>query len=203
MADDLKILDRPDWDEVDELSIDKFCWDYEFKPLSKAKLFILRERGICVRMWSYENNPVSVHREKDSYVYQDSCLEFFFNAFPEESQIYLNFEVNHRGVMFVQYGTERNDRQFLSVLNAEHPEVRTFSGSDRLGDFWGIEYEIPLDMLQIVYGKKNMKAGQRIKAGFYKCGDNTGRPHYGSWKNISTANPDFHCPQFFGALTIK
>lgn len=199
----LKILDKPDWDKIEELTIGEFCWDYDFKPLSKAKIFILKDRAICVRMWSYEDNPVSLHTENDSYVYKDSCLEFFFNAYPEESDIYLNFEVNHIGTIYVQFGAGRGDRKLLSGLQIAYPEVRTFKGKDEQGDFWGIEYEIPLNILQAIYGKNDIFSGQIIKAGLYKCGDNTGRPHYGSWQKIETETPDFHRPEFFGKLEIK
>lgn len=198
----LKKLDRLEWDSVDEILIDKFCWDYSFKPLSKAKLCLVKNLGICVKMWSYEDNPVSIHSKDNENVYQDSCLEFFFNAFPKESHVYMNFEINHLGTMLIQYGADRGDRRFLSTLNVTYPKVTTFNGKDDLGDFWGIEYIIPLELLDIIYGKSDILPEQIIKAALYKCGDKTGRPHYGSWQVIDTENPDFHLPEFFGELTV-
>jgi len=199
----LKVLDRLEWNRVDEILIDKFCWDYPFKPLSKAKLCLLKNQGICVKMWSYEDNPISICTQNNEYVNYDSCLEFFFNVFPEESNIYLNFEVNHLGTMLIQYGSGRGDRKFLSTLNVEYPTVTAFTDTDVLGEYWGIEYTIPLDLIEAIYGKSDIKTNHIIRAALYKCGDNTGRPHYGSWQPIGTERPDFHRPEFFGELVIK
>jgi len=203
MVNYLKVQDRLDWNKVDEILIDKFCWDTDFKPLSKAKLCLVKNVGICVKMWSYEDNPVSIHNQNNEDVYQDSCLEFFFNAFPGESDVYLNFEVNHLGTMLVQYGTNRGDRRFASTLKVTYPKVTTFNGVDALGDFWGIEYMIPLELLDVIYGKSDVLAEQFIRAALYKCGDKTGRPHFGSWQVIAIENPDFHRPEFFGELIVK
>lgn len=204
MADYIKIFEEADWSRVDEIIIDKFCWEYEYKPLSKAKVCLIRDTGICIRMWSYEGKPVSVHTKINENVYQDSCLEFFFNPFPDESNIYLNFEVNHLGAMLAQFGSGREDRKFLSTLGITYPEVTGFSGIDEaLGRFWGIEYTIPFGILKVVYDRKDISSGQIIRSAFYKCGDNTGRPHYGSWKVIGTKNPDFHRPEYFGELIVK
>lgn len=203
MAEYIKILEKADWDRVDEITIDKFCWDYAFTPLSKAKVCLIHDLGICVRMWSMEDRPVSVHKNINENVYQDSCLEFFFNPFPEESDIYMNFEVNHLGAMLVQFGSNRTDRKFLSELNIKYPEVTTFCREDEEGGFWGVEYMIPFDIIKAVYGKKDITAGHKIRAAFYKCGDNTGRPHYGSWKVIGTESPDFHRPEYFGEIIVR
>ena len=40
-------------------------------------------------------------------------------------------------------------------------------------------------------------------ANFYKCGDDTTKPHYLSWNPVKTENPDFHRPEFFGTLNFK
>lgn len=202
MADYIKMLDNLDWNKVDELRIDKFCWDYDFKPLSKAKICMVKNKGIYVKMWSYEDNPKSVHSKNDEMVCEDSCLEFFFNAVPEKSDIYINFEVNHLGTMLAMYGSFRGDRKFLSELNVEYPQVTAFSGSDSLGAFWGIEYLISFDLINTVYNETEYTDKHIIKAGLYKCGDETGRTHYGSWQVIHTEQPDFHRPEFFGDLTI-
>lgn len=47
-----------------------------------------------------------------------------------------------------------------------------------------------------------LKYIKTAKAGFYKCGDETGRPHYGSWQKVETDAPDFHRPEFFESFEI-
>ena len=41
-----------------------------------------------------------------------------------------------------------------------------------------------------------------FKGNFYKCGDETKTPHYGSWNPIENPTPDFHRPEGFGELVI-
>lgn len=197
----IKILDSLDWGKIEEITIDQFCWEYDFKPISKAKLCFVKNQGLCVKMWSYEDHPVSVHTENNQFVHKDSCLEFFINAFPEDSDVYVNFEINHLGATFIQAGTSRFDRRFLSDMGIEYPKVGTFSGEDSAGTFWGIKYVIPAELFEKVYGKTGFPQG-RIKAGLYKCGDETGRMHFGSWQQIGTEKPDFHRSEFFGELVF-
>jgi hypothetical protein len=77
--------------------IDRFNWNCAYQPLSLAQLCYLPKQGLAVRLWSYEENPVSTHEGDDAPVHLDSCLEFFVNPFPEASNWYLNFECNHIG----------------------------------------------------------------------------------------------------------
>ena len=64
---------------------------------------------------------------------------------------------------------------------------------------WEVEEKIPLDL--IFRGKKPVFP-QKLRANFYKCADKTKRPHYLSWQPIDLLKPDFHCPQFFGEITL-
>ena len=41
-----------------------------------------------------------------------------------------------------------------------------------------------------------------LRCNFYKCGDNCAIPHYLSWAPIDTPAPNFHCPEFFGEVTL-
>ena len=40
-------------------------------------------------------------------------------------------------------------------------------------------------------------------ANFYKCGDETQKPHYLSWSPVKTSKPDFHSPEYFGKLIFE
>ena len=40
-------------------------------------------------------------------------------------------------------------------------------------------------------------------ANFYKCGDETQKPHYLSWNPVKTSKPDFHRPEYFGKLIFE
>jgi len=45
--------------------------------------------------------------------------------------------------------------------------------------------------------------GRRVKANFYKCGDNMKTPHYLSWNPIGTERPNFHTPDYFGTIVFE
>ncbi|MDE6269894.1 MAG: hypothetical protein K2M12_03440, partial [Muribaculaceae bacterium] len=42
--------------------------------------------------------------------------------------------------------------------------------------------------------------GKQLRANFYKCGDLLSTPHFLSWNRVDTPHPDFHRPEYFGAI---
>lgn len=71
---------------------------------------------------------------------------------------------------------------------------------EKKGNFeWKLTVEIPFSLIGIQIDE----LPTAIKANFYKCGDETSVPHYLSWSNIMTKEPDFHQPEFFGELIFK
>ncbi|MEG1108691.1 MAG: carbohydrate-binding family 9-like protein [Oscillospiraceae bacterium] len=194
---------KPRWDAVPGAQIDRFNWNCKYQPLSRAQLLLLDDRALAVRLLSYEENPVSKCECLDGPVYKDSCIEFFVNAFPEKSDCYLNFECNHTGHLFINYGGEIDwhQRKKTSALGLSHPSVECFSGSDPRGDYWGVSFEIPLSFFERVYGEK--WSPHEMRGNFFKCGDDTPHPHFGSWTEITYPRPNFHLPEFFGKLVFE
>jgi hypothetical protein len=45
--------------------------------------------------------------------------------------------------------------------------------------------------------------GMTATGNVYKCGDNLPVPHFISWNPITTENPDFHRPDFFGQMKFE
>ena len=62
-----------------------------------------------------------------------------------------------------------------------------------------MEWEIPL---KLIFRDQDPVFPQQLRVNFYKCADKTKRPHFVSWQPIDLPNPDFHCPEFFGELTL-
>lgn len=198
------VIRRPaaDWGSAGEARIEVFNWHCAYRPLSLAQLCLVEGQGLAVRMRSYEENPVSTHNSLDAAVHKDSCLEFFVDPYPEKQAGYLNFECNHLGWLFINYGPAQN-RQPVGPLGLAHPPVETFSGCDEGGSYWGVAYCIPFAFFQAIYGEGEPPAGHRMRGGFFKCGDETGHSHYGSWTPIDYPFPRFHLPQFFGELVCE
>ena len=69
-------------------------------------------------------------------------------------------------------------------------------------DSWTIRLFVPLGCIAALYGRTEFHRGDRIRANFYKCGDETETPHYGAWNFIDLPSPDFHRPEFFGEIEL-
>jgi len=67
---------------------------------------------------------------------------------------------------------------------------------------WGVELTIPFDFLRIFVPGFEVKKGAQLYGNFYKCGDETVKPHYISWNKVDTPTPNFHQPQYFAPLIV-
>lgn len=176
--------------------VDKYPWGGDYRPQTEAWLSFAEGMGFHVKMRCYENEVRAEYHNPDEAVYQDSCMECFLNFYPEDSGVYLNFEVNANGVMLCQMGEDKCHRTFIREMGYQQPEVRV----DKTKEYWEIEYVIPLTLIENIYGKCEFPVSHTIKGNFYKCGDLTHTPHYGCWNPIEFAKPNFHLPEFFGNI---
>lgn len=190
---DLSIDDRI-WDHVPSLSLDFYPWqEYAaYKPATTAKLILCGDR-LAVRMQTDEKPLLAraVHMNDD--VFLDSCMEFFIQ--PDiTDQRYINFELNPKGTLLLGIGPDRATRK----------RVFTDPGRFRIAtrceeNLWTLYWEIPFDFLR-EFGFQEI--GGNFRGNFYKCGDETGSPHYGCWNPVRLPAPDFHVPAFFGDFIV-
>jgi hypothetical protein len=145
----------------------------------------------------------AVTTEDQGPVWEDSCVEFFCQVPGEEH--YCNFECNCIGAMV---GSRRKGRAEEVVpfspdemgRIARRCDFQREAFAEKDGEFtWTVEERIPLDL---IFREKKPVFPQVLKANFYKCADKTKRPHFLSWRPIDLPKPDFHCPQFFGEITL-
>ncbi len=187
----------------DEADIGIYNWGGSYRPVSKGILCYVRNRGFAVRLTSREAFPRATQTEPNSPVCGDSCLEFFANFCPDVPESgYLNFECNALGTMLCCYGGPSGPgarRVPVVELGCPHPKPRVI----RTDELWGWELFIPLSMLRTVYGAAEFHAGDRIRGSFYKCGDLTEQPHYGSYTRINWPTPNFHRPESFAEMIIS
>ncbi|MDD2962131.1 MAG: carbohydrate-binding family 9-like protein [Muribaculaceae bacterium] len=145
-----------------------------------------------LRAMNYTNNsPVS----------EDSCVEFFLST--PGSKEYWNFEFNCIGTINASHRETRenptrlNDSQLASIKRYASCGTRPFEEMEGLFA-WNLAFAIPLELI----GLKAESAPIQIKGNFYKCGSKTSSPHFLSWSPIQTEHPSFHCPEFFGDITL-
>lgn len=184
--------------EAAVLPVSQFPWGKDYCPLSWAKIWFEPGSGFHVLLHCEESSPKAVFTCSDDPVYQDSCLECFLQFYPEQSEVYMNFETNANGAMLCQQGTCREDRIFIRNQGMKQPAVTAF----RTAYAWEVSYVIPLELIRRVYGRCDFVPGQVIRGNFYKCGDKTEIPHYGCWSKIGCSSPDYHRPEYFGELIM-
>lgn len=182
------------------LAIDQYPWSKAYKPEATAKLCYIKNKGFNVQMTCYEQEPLARFKKPNEPVYKDSCLEFFINFYPEDAQAgYVNFEINSLGTMLCQYGKAGGkERIFLLDKGLTPPKVKT-RVTQRC---WQVEFFIEIELIKSLYGKNNFKKGHILEGNFYKCGDETAIPHYGTWSPINYDFPSFHRPEQFGKFVL-
>jgi hypothetical protein len=94
------------------------------------------------------------------------------------------------------------------AIHATNEQIDTIRRISSLGDTafperddqteWQITLAIPWE----TFFKHDLKpvSGKKMRANFYKCGDELSVPHFVSWTKIKTEKPSFHQPDFFGGL---
>lgn len=142
--------------------------------------------------------------EDNGSVWTDSCVEFF--SIPGGDDIYYNLECNCIGTVLLAAGATRNNREHATpeVIG----QIKRWASlgrqpfEERVGTCtWEVALLVPYE----VFFKHNIHSldGVRVKANFYKCGDELQTPHFLSWNPIRVENPDFHRPDFFGDITFE
>ncbi len=184
-------------------TIDCVNWpeSFPYKPLasfttanSGKDLFIeFTVRGYGLR---------AVNKENNSDVYMDSCVEFFVS--PEGDDHYRNFEFSCIGTVHAACRLDRHNGELLSdeqiARIRRYPSSGTETFDEKEGmQTWTLTVAIPLDLMGVKY-----EPGKSVKlhGNFYKCGDGMKKIHYLSWSPIGTPEPDFHCPPYFGDITL-
>jgi hypothetical protein len=187
------------WVNTEPLCVCNFPWDNNgYKPEAAAGRFYSSDR-FHVFFETYGEHIRAVNAEPNSYVCQDSCVEFFVNPCPELSQKYVNIEINPIGTKHIGIGVERRRRTLIGGREYEMIKVKPYIDSPN----WGVVYTIPFEFFYNLYGPINFSAGRKMKANFYKCGDLTRDPHWACWNEIKSNEPNFHLPEFFGDLILE
>jgi hypothetical protein len=123
----------------------------------------------------------------------------------EGEKNYRNFECNALGAMLAACRESRDTAQNLeqdvkSIVRHTTICHRYKENGKQVSD-WTLYLEIPKKALG--FAENESLSGQKIRANFYKCGDNTSEPHFLSWSPIALPEPNFHAPEFFGMLKLK
>ena len=154
--------------------------------------------GMDVTMRCYETRPRAIYHNPNDAIYTDSCMEFYINCYPKIPQKgYLNLEMNCNGAAFCSFGVSRHARACVVDMGLPHPEVE----AEKHADYWQVHCLIPAKLFEALYGLPfDFPEGHVMEGNFYKCGDHTASPHWGSW--VPMPRLDFHDPDSFGTFVI-
>ncbi len=62
---------------------------------------------------------------------------------------------------------------------------------------------LPVEILKKYASVEKPAPGVTWKANFYKCADKTSYPHWLTWNPVDHPSPNFHLPQYFGAIVFE
>ena len=188
------------------LQIDKVNWPEAFPYAPETTVEVRNDHEYLYLKWHVKGEQLrAVTTQDQGPVWEDSCVEFFCQV-PGDDH-YCNFECNCIGAMV---GSRRKGRaeDVVPFSSDEMGRIErkcdfpreAFDEKDGLFE-WTVEEKIPLDLI-FQSPISNIQFPITLRCNFYKCADKTKRPHYLSWQPIDLPKPDFHCPQFFGEITL-
>ena len=169
-----------------------------YEPKVEAKL-CYSDEYLLVYFRTYEDEITARFTKTNDPVHKDSCVELFLNPFPNETNKYINFEINPIGTIHVGFGA-LGSRSNLPIEEIESIKIITSVQAPVVGEYgsesWKVYCQIPISLFEKYYEKS---FNPRLASGnFYKCGDETKHEHYGMWNQVDAPKPNFHLPECFG-----
>ena len=191
-----KVQGAPNWADHEILPIDTLLWTDSIDVTAQAQVCYDAE-NFYLRLEATEPNIRMVNKPEDllAEVCEDSCLEFFLQ--PTDRVDYLNFEINPNRAIYMGFGPNlpENIRQIVpevqDLLNIQTAFTETG---------WYVTYQVPFAFLRRFFPDFNPTKGTKVRANFYKCGDETVKMHFLAWNPITQEEPAFHVPSDFGQL---
>lgn len=191
-------IKKQPFEQAEKIMLDKINWGFtEYTPEVYAKV-AYDETGFTVEFVTKESDPL---REKTNHfeeVSHDSCVEFFVNFDPDNTDEYINFEINANGAMRVDIRTDRFNYRSLTLEDVEslNPEAKIEE------NYWTAKYKIPMELIKKYYPNFDINKNKYLKGNMYKCGSKTKIRHYMTLFELKCEKPDFHRPEYFGIIDL-
>ncbi len=183
--------------------VDQVNWEKEFPKSLPVTVRVAHDGEkiyLCYEVIGEEIR--AVNSEDFGSVWEDSCVEFFMQR--EGETVYRNFECNVLGALLAARHETRHVAEKLTEHMASITRFSTiwhrYENNKQVSD-WTMYLAIPRQAMG--FQADEDLSGKKIRANFYKCGDETPETHFISWNPIDLPSPDFHVPQFFGLLEME
>ena len=202
--------ESPEWKNIKSIEVANFRPESsDHRPVTKVKLQY-DDDGIYGLFFVKDRYVRCIRTSFQDHVYKDSCVEFFVQ--PDQGKGYFNFEFNCGGALLSTYITysitpegkvEKNET--LPFQEEDRGMIRIYHSLPRIVEpeiqeetEWQLGFFIPFSLFKKYIGKARHNPGEKWRANFYKCGDETSHPHWASWSPVDELN--FHMPQCFGTI---
>lgn len=187
-------------DSVEKHKLEFVPWvEYPYKP---SVLFSIAysTNAILLKFFVQEKQIRAINYKTNSSIWEDSCVEFFISF--DDNINYYNIEFNCIGTGLIGYGKSKTNRELLDVAIVN--QVKTLSNI-KLETGKKVKWELTMIIPLSVFSITSLKTleNKECKANFYKCGDLLPEPHFISWSNIESKNPNFHLPAYFGHVIFE
>jgi len=199
------------WQQAQPLSLGYFRPEgSDHCPQTRCKL-LYNDQNIYGIFRVEDQYVRSIHKDFQSDVWKDSCVEFFFK--PKNDKGYFNFEFNCGGALLASYVTDATRvmgslKEYIPLIPDDNRQIQRYASLPSVVEpeidqpiVWTLEFSIPFAVLETYAGSLRPTKGQTWRANFYKCGNETSHPHWVSWTPLSARN--FHDPASFGNLTFE
>ncbi len=154
---------------------------------------------IYIKFFVAEKEIRAVNSKINGSVWEDSCVEFFI-SFDEMG--YYNLEFNCIGTPLVGFGKNKTVRNLLPIESIRKIRISSFiytKDTDEVN--WELTVAIPASVF--LHHPGILFKERTCRANFYKCGDLLSVPHFVTWSNIESTDPNFHLPEFFGTAVFE
>lgn len=186
-------------DQADRFLLKNKLWGSDAYDAEVYARIAYDEEGFIVKFTIKEADPLCEKKQHFEWVHEDSCVEFFVNFTPEQSDKYINFEVNAFGAMNVAFRSDRYDGIPLKIEEVEALGIR----ADIQAEQWTVTYKIGYSFIKSYYEEFDIDNCEYVLGNIYKCGEKTEVEHYLSYFKVETEKPDFHRPEYFGKIRLQ
>jgi len=205
----------PAWKDANIATINHFLPESSnHHPRTEAKVLYDRD-GLYVLFRAMDQYVICTRDVNQQITSKDSCVEVYFQPFPQRSDIgYLNFEMNCGGTILLYYITdpirceetifkERTivPQHLIDTMKIYHSLPKTVPVEIKDPIEWTVEYFIPFSLFEHYVPQLNIQSGAKWRGNFFKCADESSHPHWASWSPVHEFN--FHVIKYFGDLIFE
>lgn len=185
-------------DQLEKHTLDFTPWpSYPYKP--HVRFAIAHDNNfIFLKYYVTEKSIRAAAGRTNGNVWEDACVEFFVSF---DDKGYYNLEFNCIGTGLIGFGKEKPTRQRLPDETIRQIKYQSVISNEADEIHWELTLMIPVGVF--AHHQLSFLSGTKCRANFYKCGDALPHPHFVAWSNIEAPQPNFHLPEFFGALEFE